>query len=243
MKQYKYHISGESTVADILIDNEQLICMLNRFNIPLGIGNMSFKDLAEKHDIELNALLNISRITIGETSQIDNCNFESIKDIISFLKNSHKSLQDNKISIVNDLIDKFSKEIPEKYGMMLKTFFKTYIKEVTEHFYFEDKIVFPYILDLHNSYRISNNKNFDFDIEQFQVNHSDIEEKLRDLKNILIRHIPSNIDSHYRNIILSELYDLETDINLHSQIEDLVLIPLIIHLELEYNKKKKKSIR
>ncbi len=239
MQKYEYHITEKSKVADILIDNEQLICMLNRFNIPLGIGNISFEEMAEKYNIELNALLNISKITIGEISQIDNCKFESIKDIVSFLKASHKSLHNNKISSVNILIDKFSKEIPEKYGIMLKTFFKTYIEEVSEHFNFEDKIVFPYIINLYLSYKNNKFINFNFNIEQFQVNHSDIEEKLRDLKNILIRHIPSNIDSHYRNIILAEIYDLETDINLHSQIEDLVLIPLVFRLEAEYNIKEK----
>lgn len=234
MSTIKYHIAEESTVADILIDNEQLICMLNRFNIPLGIGNMTFKDISIKYGIEINALLNISRITIGESSKMDNCNFKSIKDIILFLKNSHKSLYDNKISLINNLIDDFSKEIPEKYGLMLKSFFNTYIQEVNEHFNFEDIKVFPYTLELYDSYINNLNTRFDFSIKQFQSNHSDIEEKLRDLKNILIRHISSDIDSHYRNIILFELYDLETDINLHSQIEDIILIPLIMKLELEY---------
>lgn len=236
MQTIKYHISENTTIADILIDNEQLICMLNRFNVPLGIGNMSFKEMSERYNIELNALLNISRVTIGETSQISDCNFNSIKDIISFLKNSHKSLREHKIVIVKELIERFSKEIPEKYGLMLTGFFNTYTEEVKEHFSLEDGLVFPYILKLYNSYYELRRNRFKINIEEFQVNHTDIEEKLRDLKNILIRHIPGDIDSPYRRIILCELYNLETDINLHSQIEDLILIPLILNLESEYNK-------
>lgn len=234
MTKINYSIRAESKVADILIDNEQLIYMLERFNIALGIGNMSFTEIAEKYNIEINALLNIGQVTIGESPQWYECNSESITDVISFLENSHKSLQTTKISLVNNLISDYSKEIPDSYGIMLKTFFMKYIEDVNEHFNYEDKIVFPYILKLNKAYQRGEYNDFDFNIEKFQGNHTDIEQKLRDLKNILIRHIPANIKSNYRNIILLKLYDLETDINLHSQIEDLILIPLVKKIETDY---------
>lgn len=238
MTKINYSIRQESKVADILIDNEQLIYMLERFNIPLGIGNMSFTDIAEKYNIEINALLNIGKVTIGESPVWDECNTKSVNDIVSFLKKSHKSLQSNKISVVNDLISNYSKEIPENFGVMLKSFFQKYIEDVTEHFNFEDKIVFPYIIQLNKTYEEGTYEDFDFNIEKFQGNHSDIEQKLRDLKNILIRHIPPHIKSTYRNMILLKLYDLETDITLHSQIEDMILIPLIKKIETDYHTKK-----
>ena len=67
------------------------------------------------------------------------------------------------------------------------------------------------------------------------TNSSSLEEKLNDLKNLLIKYLPSTIKSDFRKRLLFNLYQLEKDLDVHSYLEDKILIPLVEKLEAYYN--------
>ena len=70
-------------------------------------------------------------------------------------------------------------------------------------------------------------------IDSYAEEHSDIESKLFDLKNILIKYLPESKDSYLRNQVLNALFKLENDLNDHSRIENMVLVPMISVMENE----------
>ena len=83
--------------------------------------------------------------------------------------------------------------------------------------------------------QIQNNKeidiNNDYSVIQYKDHHDDIEEKLNDLKNLLIKYLPINQDQIVRRKLLFLLSELEFDLKIHSDIEELILIPLTMRLE------------
>ena len=73
----------------------------------------------------------------------------------------------------------------------------------------------------------------EYSINDYYDEHDDIEEKLFDLKNILIKYLPQQKESDIINKLLINLFMLEQDINYHSRIEDKVLVPKVAAIEKE----------
>jgi len=70
-----------------------------------------------------------------------------------------------------------------------------------------------------------------YSMETYEREHDDVEEKLLDLKNIIIKYLPAPADNRFYNQILFNLFRLEADLNEHSRIENTVLIPAIRGME------------
>ena len=65
----------------------------------------------------------------------------------------------------------------------------------------------------------------------YREHHDDIQEKLDDVKKLLIEHLPQKADNNLRRKILFALFDLDTDLQTHSKIENEILIPQVEQLE------------
>ena len=74
----------------------------------------------------------------------------------------------------------------------------------------------------------------DFRISKFEDNHSNIGEKLNDLKNIIIKYLPEEYSSPLRFEILKDIYDIENDLRKHSLIENKLLVSLVQKIEKDY---------
>ena len=70
-----------------------------------------------------------------------------------------------------------------------------------------------------------------YHISKFEDNHSNISEKLNDLKNIIIKYLPEEHSSALRFNLLNDIYAVESDLRKHSLIENKLLIPLVEIME------------
>ena len=70
-----------------------------------------------------------------------------------------------------------------------------------------------------------------YSISQYEEDHSDIEEKLYDLKQIILKYLPNPKDSRLLNVMLHDLFELELDLNNHCRIEDMILVPIVEKME------------
>ena len=116
---------------------------------------------------------------------------------------------------------------------LVKKFFTEYFSEVNEHLRYENEVVFPYVLSLYDQIknREQGKKRKEYSVVEYREQHNDIEEKLEDLKKLLIKYLPQKNDMILRRKILFSLFELEYDLNVHSQIEEFILIPLVEKME------------
>jgi regulator of cell morphogenesis and NO signaling len=126
-------------------------------------------------------------------------------------------------------IEEFNKINTQAEILMIGKFFDEYISEVKEHLNYEDDVVFPYVTSLNN--RLNNNDSPSepslYSVTEYREHHDDIEEKLTDLKTLLIKYMPQKNDQQLRRKLLLCLFELEYDLNIHSQIEETLLIPMV----------------
>lgn len=105
-------------------------------------------------------------------------------------------------------------------------FFGDYKAQVQKHFSYEEKVVFPYVRSL-----VAGENSQGYSIEKFEENHSNIDETLNDLKNIVMKYIPDTCDMVLRYEVLYGIFRLEEDLKKHTVIEDCVLIPMVNRME------------
>ena len=68
-------------------------------------------------------------------------------------------------------------------------------------------------------------------METFEENHNNIDEKLNDLRNIVMKYLPPVCDTVAAIRALSRLCTLEADLEKHTMIENSILIPMVNRLE------------
>ena len=113
------------------------------------------------------------------------------------------------------------------YGPMLRHFYDEYKQEVMRHIqYYEEEVVFPYIEALLNGQRTDSYK-----IDEFEHNHTNIQDVLDDMMNILLKYLPGDILPKERIEISYDIMELSDDLNRHSLIEERILIPCVESLE------------
>ena len=126
---------------------------------------------------------------------------------------------------------------------LIEKFLSDYKQELLAHLAREDRDTFPYIEKLWALKDVPNPKEIykewprEYSIKVFEREHDNVDEKLFDLKNILIKYFSGNYDQSLCNTVIFELSRLENDLKDHTRLENKVLIPMVVELE-----KKIKSI-
>jgi len=234
------NITREMKMADVIHLSYQLLPVITRFNIKLGFGDKSVQEVCEIHDINLDFFIEITNSFIDEDyiPQKELGSFP-VSLIVDYLTKTHAYYLDHKMpeleQIVNEMADSSSQN-PEK-AKLLKDFFHEYRIELENHIQREENNIQPYVVNIEEAY-LSGNASEEliqqiriYSINDFASEHDNVEEKLFDLKNIIIKYMPPCKNQAICNRILMELFRLEKDLNAHASLEDKVLIPKVAEME------------
>ena len=221
--------------------NYHLLMIISRFGINLGFGDKSITQLCKENNIDVDFFLEIVNSyhfkNYFPEKQLQGF---SVKLIIDYLRKSHEYYTQIKIPQIALLLDQLSGLTGTVAGQPLQLidqFFKEYKKELEIHIKREEDKVYPYIFMVENSFV---NKAPDqhivdqirqYSMDDFENEHDNVEDKLLDLKNLLIKYLPVPVDSNLSQAILFDLFRLETDLRDHARIEDKVLVPKVKYME------------
>jgi len=224
-------INGLIKMYDIVSENPRYLLILEFFDIPLGFGDQTVREICKSNNLNEHLFLTVLNLhCCKEAVSIDISNYgkADAHQVLKFLKASHIYFLNEKIPRLKKLIEEKITSSPEdKYTKLINKFVHDYAGEVFEHMNYENTIVFSYVKSL----LLDEDKVPTYNIDQFKKHHTNIEEKLTDLKNLLIKHIPPEYDNLIRRQLLMELHTLEQDINVHDYIENNLLIPIIEKME------------
>ena len=151
---------------------------------------------------------------------------DRLEDILSFLRKSHRYYTDVMVPQLADALERLTEPFTPPQRETLWRFFQEYKEELGVHFAYEESIVFPYVEAM-----LSGVRSGQYTIEEYEQNHSNVEEKLDDLKNLITRYLPQESRQEDVNQLRYCLMALEMDLKKHTFIEDEVLIPAARQLE------------
>ena len=233
-------IKENMKLADVIQMNYMLIPVIHRFGINLGFGDKTVDDVCQENEVDLNFFLQlVNAYHDQDYFPKEELQTIPVKDIVAYLKMTHASYLNTTLSEIEQKIFSLASEDTEdkKYIELIRNFFEGYKTELTAHIMHEEDVVFPYVLTVDEiikkqEFSDKNQQIFDsFSIEKYEEGHDDVEEKLMDLRTIMIKYLtpPANVTLYHS--IIQDLFRLEEDLNYHSRIEDKVLIPKIILME------------
>lgn len=230
----KMFIISEMKTADIIIGNPYLLLMLEHLGINMEVRERTVEQICNENNISTDLFLTIANLFNGfKPSSIRDYTYNDIQTIIKYLDNSHIYYKKEKYPQIQQYIEEISILNSHAEIIMIGKFFDKYFMEVTEHLDYENDVVFPYVLNLNTliDQKINENNIRNYSVIQYREHHNDIEEKLTDLKNLLIKYIPQKDDQQVRRKLILCLLELEYDLNIHSQIEESILIPIVEKME------------
>ena len=215
-------------MAELVISNPTLMLTLSRFGIELGFGDQNVKEVCEKAKVSPSFFLLICNLYSNPEFIPTKDDIKSVdaNAILSYLSESHKYYLKERLPHIESHLKRIVEACPARFGNTINRFFNEYKDEVESHFKYEEEIVFPYIKSLCNNALTSN-----FSIREFESNHSNIEDKLNDLMNILIKYLPANIFPKERIEISLDIMEVTSDLSCHTLVEERVLVPFVEMME------------
>jgi regulator of cell morphogenesis and NO signaling len=214
----------------LIEENQFLLLTLQHFGIDFAVGDKSVSQICSENGISEDLFLIVANLYNGYNPK-ETLSFspEEIRQIITFLKNSHDYYRYDKYPEISSYIRQLQENHTGKTFLLLEKFFNEYFNEVMDHFTYEDKVAFPYFLELIDEDK--DNSPSPYSAHEYLDHHTDIEIALGDLKSLLLKHINVNGDLAVRRKLLFSLFELEFDLHVHSLIEENILIPVGYNIE------------
>lgn len=221
MKNQKMYEADDQMIS-LIADNYNVLDSLGRFGINLGFGDKTVSEVCESQGVDTYTFLAIINFSVNGYKNFDDNERMSIPTLLHYLKASHDYFLDFQLPAIRQELKEALDEKDNLARLILKLY-DSYAHEIRGHMRYEEQNMFPYVEKL-----LNNELDENVDIQTFSKHHGQITQKLRELKNIIIKYLPSN--SQRNNKLMAVLYDLyknEEWLGAHSQVEDFIFIPAI----------------
>lgn len=217
----------DDRMVSLIADNYSLIQVMSRFGIKVGFGDKTVEEVCRENDVDCTTFLAVVNF-VSHSIPLSDIDTEviSIPSILQYLRQSHIYFLEYSLpEIRRKLIEGIRFRTTDISFLILK-FFDEYMHEVRTHMEYEEKHVFEYVRHL-----LEGRMNPDFKISTYSDHHEEVASKLKELKTLIIRYCPEGADANLLNTALYEIYRCEEELQNHCQVEDLLFVPAIEHLE------------
>ena len=221
-------------MSDMICGDYALLQVMSRFGLSLGFGEATIEEVCNANNVDCNTFLAVANFMLQKDEYVFDENEQiSIPSLISYLKQSHHFFLEFQLPNIRKKLLKYTNKSENKdISELILKFFDNYVEEVFSHMGFEDKEIFTYVEDL-----LKGKKHPEYNITSFANGHErdHIDMKLTELKNIIIKYLPTNGETYLSNALLYDLFSCIEDIDAHGHIEDFIFVPAVRQLENEMN--------
>lgn len=211
--------------------NFMLLPVVNRFGIRLGVKDKTIEELCLEQQINPDFFLAIANTYHNENyfPEEELLSFSPLL-ILNYLTKTHRYYLEYMLPKIDKLLHHMISGCTNNCSqlMMIEKFYRNYKNELILHINDEEENTFPYIKALVSENRIPDSG---YSIHVYQKEHSNVDVKLNDLKNLIIKYIEPSYDDNDCNEFLITLSSFEKDIRDHARIENKVLMPKVISIE------------
>ncbi len=220
--------SSNMKVADLVEANYRLLGVLARLGIDGCFGERTVADVCEQSGLDPDTVILLCEVysTPGFRPSMEVLRHAHVGDVLRYLHQSHDYYLNQAIVEIEESIEWLLSPCSARQQQVVWNFFRGYKTELKNHFGFEEQEVIPYVQGL-----IIGQRREGFSIDRFEENHSNIDEKLSDFKNLVMKSLPDACDQRARMALLFSVFALQEDLKCHTYIEDNILVPMVRLLE------------
>ncbi len=225
MKNLKMYEPQDKMIT-LIKDNYTVLQALGSFGISLGFGDKTVAETCELNGVDCYTFLAVVNFTINDFTNFEDDEQISVPTLLHYLKASHAYYLDFQLPFIRRELEE-SIDASDRIGHLMLKLYDEYAQEIRRHMKYEEKTLFPYVQSL-----IDGTATADYNIEMFSKHHEATDKKLRELKLMIIKYLPS--DPHRNNQLTATLYDIynnEEWLQQHAEVEDHIFTPAIRRLE------------
>ena len=225
MKKLKMYEPSDKMIT-LIKDNYSVLQALGSFGINLGFGDKTVSETCEMNGVDTYTFLAVVNFTINNYGGFEDDEQISVPTLLHYLKASHTYYLDFQLPFIRSELQESISE-GDALGGLIMRLYDEYAQEIRRHMKYEEKTLFPYVESLLDGQPMN-----DYNIDTFSKHHEQTDKKLRELKLMIIKYLPS--DSHSNNKLTATLYDIynnEEWLCQHAEVEDHIFTPAIRRLE------------
>lgn len=220
--------STDMRLSDMLDMNYSLLRIISRMGIELKHAGLKVVDACAFAGIDpmtFTLICNVYSFPEYTPSPSEVASAD-IRDIIRYLHGSHAYYTCAALRSLEGAFDRLVEPCDENQKKVILKFFLDYKKELEKHFAREEERVFPYVESL-----LAGDRPEGYSIVDFEEHHEDVDQKMEDMRNIVMKYLPDVCDEETKMWVLLSIYRLRDDLRRHTYVEDNILIPAVRNLE------------
>lgn len=228
------------SMARAVLEHNQLLPLLARFNIRMGFGEMNVEEVCMAHGVNPDFFLEIANAYLdNEYVPMKGLSHFTLGAVVEYLTATHSYYLDVALPRMEKKILRLLDQsgLSHKEIKLVSGFFNDYKQEFLDHISREEKEILPYILELERqSLKDQPDPVFleqleSYSIKEFEKEHDRLEYSLENLSKLIIKYLPPFDDQELCIQVLRDLDELVKDLVDHADMEDKVLIPRVAELE------------
>ncbi|MDR0413647.1 MAG: hemerythrin domain-containing protein [Dysgonamonadaceae bacterium] len=222
MNKFRFGKYRETDVmSDLIGENYPALLVLSRFGIALGFGDKSIGEICRDSGVDTDTFLAIVNLMVVEDRTALSADVRvSIESLVKYLRNSHDYFLSYRLPEIRKKLTEALDENQEDLNKAVLEYFDKFVIEVKTHMLYENKKVFPFVRSLPKDGKKEKYA------AGFSKQHEQIEMRLTEFKNILIKYYPAQSTNEI-NSVLFDIFNCEKELTLHNTVEDYLFIPAL----------------
>ena len=203
MKNQKMYEADDKLIS-IIRDNYNILQSLGSFGINLGFGDKTVREVCEDEGVDTYTFLAVVNYTINGYLDNDDADRLSVHTLMKYLRASHDYYLGFQLPFIRrELVDALDVQAGGEASLaaLILKLYDEYARQIQQHMRYEERTVFPYVESL-----LAGRVTPGYDIETFSKHHGQTDQKLRELKQIIIKYLPG--DPLRNNQLSATLYDI-----------------------------------
>ena len=207
----------ESKLADVVLSNPQLIPVVNRLGVSLGVGDSSIGSICANADIDSDFFLSVVNTFLDKDYfPVNPRGAFSLDKTVEYLEKTSRFYQMVQLPNIerhfNSLLARSGKE---NNLVLLQKFFIEMKNQLAECLLCETETFFPAL----KAGKINVDK------ERLVAGYAEVEEKLHDLLYFFVVHLRGDYDCNLCMAVVSAIFSLEKDFCQNNRIRNRILFP------------------
>ena len=217
---------ADDKMISLIRDNYDLLQMLGSFGISLGFGDKTVKETCEDNDVDTYTFLAVVNYSINGNGDFNTDEQLSVPTLLHYLEACHAYFLDFQLPYIRRELQE-SLDERESLAKLILRFYDEYAHEIRRHMKYEQKTLFPYVQSLIDGHPAN-----DYNVETFSKHHGATDNKLRELKLLIIKYLPQDgLHNNQLTATLHDIYENEVWLRQHAMVEDDIFVPAIRRLE------------
>ncbi len=216
--------NGDDRMCDLVGEHYPVLPVMSRFGIALGFGDGTIAEVCTANGVDTATFLAVVNLLMNQADGAALADEISVRALTDYLHNSHDYFLGFRLPAIRRKLIEAVDCSRSDVSFAILRYFDEYVAEVHKHMEYEEKNVFPYVEAL-----LAGEKGSQYSMEAFRRQHDQIEERLRELKNIIIKYYPTG-STNELNGVLFDIFTCEEELASHNAVENEIFVPAVERL-------------